>query len=263
MQTSSEGVAEIAGHEGIVLSPYRDSVGVWTFGVGHTASAGLPDPAAMAKGVAQPLAPALDVFRRDLKHFEDRVKAAVKVPLEQHEFDALVSFDFNTGGILRARLTRLLNAGDREGAIAAFDGWHRPPEIIPRRDKEKRLFRDGVYANRGMATIFTADAEGRVAWSGGTRINALALLSPKVAVTDWVAQPDDPGPDPDPEPEEGKADMGAVAAGGAGFLALLALLGKLALWAALVAAVAGAGFLAWRYRDRLKAFFRRFSGRAA
>ena len=146
MQTSPKGVAEIAGHEGIVLSPYRDSVGVWTFGVGHTASAGAPDPASMAKGVRQPLGTALDVFRRDLAHYEERVARAVTVPLAQHEFDALVSFDFNTGGIFRAKLTKLLNAGDRAAAAEAFDGWHRPPEIVPRREKEKRLFRDGIYA---------------------------------------------------------------------------------------------------------------------
>ncbi|WP_428141663.1 glycoside hydrolase family protein, partial [Bradyrhizobium sp.] len=31
-------------HEGIVLSRYKDSVGVWTIGVGHTKAAGNPDP---------------------------------------------------------------------------------------------------------------------------------------------------------------------------------------------------------------------------
>ncbi len=55
MQTSPKGVAEIAGHEGIVLSPYLDSVGTWTFGVGHTRAAGPPNPAVMEKGARQPL----------------------------------------------------------------------------------------------------------------------------------------------------------------------------------------------------------------
>jgi lysozyme len=44
MKVSTRGLAEIASHEGIVTSRYKDSVGVWTLGIGHTASAGSPDP---------------------------------------------------------------------------------------------------------------------------------------------------------------------------------------------------------------------------
>ncbi len=60
MKMSLRGLAELAGHEGIVLSPYKDSVGIWTIGVGHTAAAGAPDPARMTK--AMDLAEILRVF---------------------------------------------------------------------------------------------------------------------------------------------------------------------------------------------------------
>lgn len=123
--------------------PYRDSVGVWTFGIGHTASAGAPDPAKMPRGEARPITEVMQVFSRDLKRFEDRVNDAVKVPLKQHEFDSLVSFDFNTGGIHRARLTKLLNEGRRVEAADAFMGWSKPKEIILRREKEMHLFHTG------------------------------------------------------------------------------------------------------------------------
>ena len=53
MKMSDRGRAELAGHEGIVPGPYLDSVGVWTFGVGHTANAGAPDPRAMPRGMPQ------------------------------------------------------------------------------------------------------------------------------------------------------------------------------------------------------------------
>ena len=33
-----------AEHEGIVPAPYRDSTGLWTYGIGHTAAAGAPGP---------------------------------------------------------------------------------------------------------------------------------------------------------------------------------------------------------------------------
>jgi GH24 family phage-related lysozyme (muramidase) len=55
----------------------------------------------------------------------------VKVPLAPHEFDALVSFHYNTGGIAKAALTRHLNAGNRVAAADAFLNWRRPASIIP------------------------------------------------------------------------------------------------------------------------------------
>ena len=45
MQMTERGLLALAGHEGVVPAPYRDSTGTWTFGIGHTAAAGPPDPA--------------------------------------------------------------------------------------------------------------------------------------------------------------------------------------------------------------------------
>lgn len=171
MNMSIKGLAELAGHEGVVLSPYRDSVGVWTYGIGHTAAAGAPDPAKMEKAVTTTLTQALQLFLRDVEKYEDGVNAAVKVKVAQHQFDALVSFHYNTGGIRRAKLTKLLNKGDIAGAAKAFDGWHKPPEVIARRNREKALFRDGTYHHRGMANTYTADARGRVQWGSEVRVD--------------------------------------------------------------------------------------------
>lgn len=185
MKVSDRGLAEIAGHEGIVQMPYRDSVGVWTFGIGHTKYAGAPDPAKMVKGQAQPLHTIFDLFRKDIAKYEARVNDAVNVPLKQHEFDALVSFDYNTGGIYRANLTKLLNRNLRTAAADAFMGWSRPKEIIPRRRKEQKLFRDGTYGD-GMATVFPATTYGTVIWRKGKRIKVSDFL-------DTVPEPWKPG----------------------------------------------------------------------
>lgn len=166
MRLSDQGLLEIAEHEGIVPAPYRDSVGVWTYGIGHTAAAGHPDPAKMPKGMPNDLDAAIDkaikVFRADVRRFEDRVNAAITAPLDQHEFDALVSFDFNTGGIFRAKLTRAINAGDG-GASRHFFGWLKPPEIRKRRTAEKRLFETGNYdANGDDIPVWKVDSSGRL-----------------------------------------------------------------------------------------------------
>lgn len=62
------------------------------------------------------------------------------MPLAQHQFDALVSFDVNSGGIHRAKLTAAINA---EGPDAArqFMGRLRSHVIRKRRTAEIELFR--------------------------------------------------------------------------------------------------------------------------
>lgn len=170
MKISANGILEIAEHEGIVLGPYKDSVGVWTYGVGHTAAAGGPDPAKMkredtrswpAARVEAEMVKALRLFDEDLDKYEARVAQAVKVPLKQHEFDALVSFDFNTGGIFKAKLTQAINRGDRSGD--GFMGWVKPKEIIKRRRAEQALFRTGRYdANGDDIPVYDALGDGRL-----------------------------------------------------------------------------------------------------
>lgn len=174
--TSPEGIAETISHEGIVPYRYLCSARVDTFGVGHTHNAGAPDPRQMPFGREYPMKKVVETFRRDLRKFEKRVNAAVKVPLKQHEFDALVSFDFNTGGVHRAQATRHLNAGNRTAAADALMGWSKPPEIIPRRRKEQALFRDGTYLSGFMANVYPADERGRVIWSQGRRVNLKAAV---------------------------------------------------------------------------------------
>lgn len=175
-QMSRRGAAMLIGSEAIVPYRYKDSAGFDTEGIGHTAGAGAPDPAKRPFGQEIPLEEVVRTFRRDLRKFEKRVNDAVVVPLRQHQFDGLAHFDFNTGGIHRAKLTEKLNAGDVAGAAAAFDGWHRPPEIIPRRNAEKALFRNGTYAHGGMATVYPADGRGRVQWSQGRRIDVMPIV---------------------------------------------------------------------------------------
>jgi len=155
MKTSKKGLVKIISHEGIVVGPYLDSVGVWTYGVGHTVNAGGIDPAKLPKVdtrnwadglVRAELIKALSLYEQDLKKYEDRVNKAIKVPLKQHQFDALVSFDFNTGGIFKANLTKEINSGNFSGR--GFMGWVRPKEIIGRRTAEQMLFITGDYEDK-------------------------------------------------------------------------------------------------------------------
>jgi lysozyme len=166
MTLSPAGLIEIVEYEDIVPAPYRDSVGIWTWGIGHTAAAGGPDPARMHRAMPQDvdaaMLAAIDQFAIDVKGYEARLIDAIRMPLAQHQFDALVSFDFNTGGIHRAKLTAAINAGDPDAA-RHFMGWLRPPEIRKRRTAEIALFRTGDYAANGdTVPIWRTDGRGRL-----------------------------------------------------------------------------------------------------
>ena len=179
MKTSDAGIFALALHEGIVPGPYRDSVGVWTYGLGHTLGAGYPDPAKMRRGMPSNLDATLrdvfDLFRHDLPKYEAGVNRAVKVPITQAQFDALVSFHYNTGAIGKASLVKRLNAGDLAGAAAGFMAWKKPPEIIERRKAEQALFAKGVYP-KGLVTVWQVSNSGRVIWKPARRLNMPQVL---------------------------------------------------------------------------------------
>ncbi|MDE4176347.1 lysozyme [Phaeobacter sp. PT47_59] len=199
MKTSDEGVIALIGHEGVVPGPYLDSVKVLTYGVGHTAAAGSPDPARLTPGMPDNLDAELvrvfGVFRRDLEKYEAAVASAIKVPVAQHEFDAAVSFHFNTGAIHRASWVRSLNAGDRAKAAAQIMNWTKPREIIPRRQSEQELFATGKYPAQGV-TVWTVTPDKRVKWVPARQLDpaeALALMRGSVR-PDSEAAPDSGAP---------------------------------------------------------------------
>ncbi|MBY0259206.1 lysozyme [Methylobacterium sp.] len=140
MDMSTIGEAVLIAREGRRLTAYRDSVGIWTIGVGHTAAAG---PPVVTPGLRLTEAACDALFRRDLARYVRSVAAAVPADLPDHAFDALVSLCFNIGPAAFARSTvlRRLGAGDRAGAAEAILMWNRPAALIPRRGAEYDQFR--------------------------------------------------------------------------------------------------------------------------
>ncbi len=124
MRMSVVGRAAIKWREGEKLSAYKDSVGIWTIGVGHTLAAGAPEVKAGMKITA---AQSDEILARDLEAVEKDVTDVVKVPLNQNQFDDLSSLHFNIGpGSFRsATLLKKLNAKDYAGAADQFLVWNK------------------------------------------------------------------------------------------------------------------------------------------
>lgn len=137
------GVRMIQHFEGLYLEAYQDSVGVWTIGWGHTGLTHKDGTVKAGRTITE--AEALSLLKYDLDVFEGRVSRFITVPLNDHEYAALVSFDFNTGGLGDSTLRRLLNDGDRKAAAEQFLRWDKAggkvlAGLTRRRKAERALF---------------------------------------------------------------------------------------------------------------------------
>lgn len=135
MKTSANGLDKLKKREGVRQKAYLDTKGIPTIGVGHTG----PE---VYIGLVWTMQQVDDAFADDIEWAEDAVNGYVNVALTQNQFDALVSFVFNIGetAFRRSTLLRILNTGDYVEAANCFDMWHKPKEIISRRDSEKAQF---------------------------------------------------------------------------------------------------------------------------
>lgn len=157
MKISKKGIDFIKGYEALRLEAYDDGVGFWTIGWGHTKG--------VKKGDKITLAQAEAYMHDDLAPAEKAVNEWVAVPLQQTQYDALVSFVFNVGtgkpgyegGFYSSTLRRLLNEGDYIGAANEFLRWDKAGGKVlaglTRRRKDEYnmfLFREGFSDERNF-----------------------------------------------------------------------------------------------------------------
>jgi len=146
MKISSCGLDLIRHFEGLYLTAYLCPARVWTIGYGHTGLTHKDGTVKYGRVITE--SEAVKLLAHDMQKFEERVNRLVKVPLTQDEFDALVSFDFNTGALHRSTLLKKLNQGDKKGAAAEFAKWTRGggkvlSGLVRRRKAERHLFETG------------------------------------------------------------------------------------------------------------------------
>lgn len=144
MHVSPSGVDMICNFEGLRLKAYDDGVGVWTIGYGTTK---YPNGIRVKKGDTCTLDQAKAYMQNDLKAFEQTVNNAVKVPLNQNQFDALVSLAYNIGSTAfeESTLVKRLNEKNYKAAADQFGLWvnargKRLQGLVNRRAAERTLF---------------------------------------------------------------------------------------------------------------------------
>lgn len=161
-RTSNNGIEKLQSWEGEVLYAYDDAdkgvkkkrimpgdkvIGTLSIGYGHTGPDVKP---AMTCTHAQ----ALQWLREDLREAEDAVDAAVKVPLSDNQFDALVAFTFNAGvdAFIGSTLLKRLNKGEYDAVPYELLKWNKTTITDPATGKKKKVKSDGLV-NRRNAEI--------------------------------------------------------------------------------------------------------------
>ena len=85
---------------------------------------------------------------RDLiRYAADVARALNGAPTSQPQFDALVSFHYNTGAIGRATLTKKHKVGDFAGALAEFKRWNRAGGRVMKGLSRRRADEAKLYAS--------------------------------------------------------------------------------------------------------------------
>lgn len=115
MNVSEKGINLIKEFEGCRLMAYKCPANVWTIGYGHTG-------AEVHEGLKITQQEADRLLKNDLVIHCNNVEKLVTVPLNQNQFDALVSFEFNIGygNFSQSTLLRLLNSKNYKGAAKRF-----------------------------------------------------------------------------------------------------------------------------------------------
>lgn len=144
MHTSAQGRELIEAFEGLFLHAYYDSVHVLTIGYGHTNLGNVAPWVSPGMLITKDEADA--ALSADLARFELRVDRVMSPHLlTQCEFDALVSFDFNTGDLLSSSIPQSIRLGQMSHAANVLLAYnHAGGKILAgltrRRQAERLMF---------------------------------------------------------------------------------------------------------------------------
>lgn len=147
MKLGANGARLIKNYEGLRLTAYKPVAAepYYTIGYGHMG----PD---VKRGMVITKERADQLFLQDVKRFEAAVNQFVTVPLNQNQFDALVSFAYNVGvhNFKTSSVARFLNQRRYDLVPARLNLWVRGANnvvlagLVRRRREEGQLFQKGT-----------------------------------------------------------------------------------------------------------------------
>lgn len=136
----------IKSFEGLFLKPYLDPIKIPTIGYGTIKYPNGKDVTMQDRTITE--AEATEYLMFEVEEKARNVEKMTKVPLNDNEYAALVSFAYNVGwpALEKSTLMKLLNAGSDRTAVAdQFLRWDKAggkvlPGLTRRRQAERSLF---------------------------------------------------------------------------------------------------------------------------
>ncbi len=140
------GIDLIKSFEGLFLKPYLDPVQIPTIGYGTIKYPNGKKVTMQDRAISE--AEATEYLMHEVEEKAHNVERMVKVPLNDNEYAALVSFSYNVGwpALEKSTLLKLLNAGTDRSAVAdQFLRWNKAggkelAGLTRRRQAERALF---------------------------------------------------------------------------------------------------------------------------
>ena len=126
MNTSNKGLVLIKKYEGFYSKPYLDPIGIPTIGYGATYYPNKVKVTMKDKPLSEK--EASDLLVQMLKVYENQVALLVRKPINQNQFDALVSFTYNLGAtnLGKSTLLKKVNVNPNDPTIRQeFVKWNR------------------------------------------------------------------------------------------------------------------------------------------
>jgi len=144
MQISNKGLDLIKFYEGLELEAYKCAAGVLTIGYGWTHDVKEGDTITEER--------AEELLKEGIVQYENAVHDLVDVPLEQHQFDALVSWVYNLGkaNLAASTLLKKVNAQEFDEVPDQIRRWNKAggkvlEGLTKRRESEAKLWSTGEF----------------------------------------------------------------------------------------------------------------------
>lgn len=139
-----EAVDLIKRYEGCKLEAYLCPANVWTIGWGHTGTE-------VIKGLKITQEEADRLLEKDIERIESTIKPMIKVPVNENQIGALISFAYNLGpyALKKSTLLKMINEGKADEAGPQFNRWvyaagTKLSGLVSRRELERQLFEKEV-----------------------------------------------------------------------------------------------------------------------
>jgi GH24 family phage-related lysozyme (muramidase) len=138
----------VARFEGFFPEPYNDPAGHATIGYGKLLHYGPVTDADRAQWGSITEAHARRLLKADLAGYAAAVRSLVKVPLNQRQFSALISFAYNCGigALEQSTLLKRLNKGEYAAVPSELLKWDKATingELVPLRGLTRRRLAEG------------------------------------------------------------------------------------------------------------------------